>query len=105
MVNGEDMNEYIFGIVPPMVTPFRPDNSIDEQALRAETQYLIDTAKVHGLSVCGSTGERHTLSTAETRHVTAILTATPTLCVSLWDAVRSGDFKTARTLHEKWLPI
>lgn len=68
------MHEKIAGIVPPMVTPFRPDGTIDEDALRAETQYLIETAKVHGLAVCGSTGEGHTLSTDETRQITAIVT-------------------------------
>jgi 4-hydroxy-tetrahydrodipicolinate synthase len=68
------MHEIIAGIVPPMVTPFRPDGSIDEDALRAETRYLIETTKVHGLAVCGSTGEGHTLSTAETRQITVVVT-------------------------------
>lgn len=65
------MQELIKGIIPPMVTPFRPDGSIDEGALRADTRYLIETAGAHGLAVCGSTGEGHTLSTAETRLITA----------------------------------
>jgi 4-hydroxy-tetrahydrodipicolinate synthase len=68
------MHDDIGGIVPPMVTPFRPDGAIDERALRAETRYLIDTAQVHGLAVCGSTGEGHTLSIEETRQITAIVT-------------------------------
>lgn len=68
------MYEEIVGIIPPMVTPFRDDGSIDEVALRAEARYLIDTAKVHGLAVCGSTGEGHTLSTDETRLITAVVT-------------------------------
>ncbi len=68
------MHENIRGIVPPMVTPFRMDGTIDEQALKAETRYLIDTAQVHGLAVCGSTGEGHTLSTEETRQITSIVT-------------------------------
>jgi 4-hydroxy-tetrahydrodipicolinate synthase len=65
------MHEQIQGIVPPMVTPFRPDGSIDEAALRADARYLIETAGAHGLAVCGSTGEGHTLSTEETRLITA----------------------------------
>ncbi len=69
------MHERIAGIVPPMVTPFWPDGSIDEDALRSETRYLIETAKVHGLAVCGSTGEGHTLSTDETRQVTSVVIA------------------------------
>jgi 4-hydroxy-tetrahydrodipicolinate synthase len=56
-----------------MVTPFRQDGSIDEDALRNEARYLIDTAKVHGLAVCGSTGEGHTLSTEETRRIAAVV--------------------------------
>jgi 4-hydroxy-tetrahydrodipicolinate synthase len=67
------MYEHIFGIVPPMTTPFREDNTIDEDAIRAETRYMVDVAKVHGLAVCGSTGEGHTLTTAETRRITEIV--------------------------------
>ncbi|UCH24585.1 MAG: dihydrodipicolinate synthase family protein [Trueperaceae bacterium] len=57
----------IFGIVPPLTTPFGPDEEIDEQALRADVRHLIDDARVHGLAVGGSTGEGHTLSTEELR--------------------------------------
>ena len=68
------MHEHIRGIVPPMTTPFRADETIDEAALRAETRYLIDTARVHGLAVTGSTGEGHALTTDEVRRITAIAT-------------------------------
>ncbi|MBZ5570978.1 MAG: dihydrodipicolinate synthase family protein [Acidobacteriia bacterium] len=37
--------------------------------------------------------------------IAAILTAVPTLCVQLWDAVQAGDHKKALVLHEKILPI
>ena len=67
------MYEHIYGIVPPMTTPFREDGSIDEDALRAETRYMVDTAKVHGVAVCGSTGEGHTLTTEETRRITEVV--------------------------------
>ena len=59
----------IQGIVPPMATPFRADESIDEASLRAEVEYLISAAGVHGLAVGGSTGEGHTLTTHELRCV------------------------------------
>lgn len=59
----------IQGITPPMVTPFKPDEEINEEALRAEAQYLIEVAGVHGLAVGGSTGEGHTLSTDELRRI------------------------------------
>lgn len=61
----------IGGIIPPLVTPFRADGSIDEQAHRAEVRYMIESAKIHGLAVCGSTGEGHTLTTEETRRIVA----------------------------------
>jgi 4-hydroxy-tetrahydrodipicolinate synthase len=67
------MYEHIYGIVPPVTTPFRPDNTIDERALRADTRYLVETAKVHGLAVSGSTGEGHTLTTDEVRRITGIV--------------------------------
>jgi 4-hydroxy-tetrahydrodipicolinate synthase len=64
-------NTRIFGIVPPMTTPFQPDDTIDLAALRAETRYLVETARVHGLAVTGSTGEGHALTTDEVRRITA----------------------------------
>ena len=67
------MHEHIHGIVPPMTTPFRADDTIDEAALRAETRYLVETARVHGLAVSGSTGEGHALTTDEVRRITAIV--------------------------------
>jgi 4-hydroxy-tetrahydrodipicolinate synthase len=67
------MYENIHGIVPPMTTPFRQDDTIDEDALRADARYMVEVAKVHGLAVCGSTGEGHTLTTEETRRITEIV--------------------------------
>jgi len=67
------MDEHIFGIVPPMTTPFRADGTIDELALQADAHYMVDVAKVHGVAVCGSTGEGHALTTAETRRITEIV--------------------------------
>lgn len=64
-------NTHLFGIVPPMTTPFRPDDTIDDAVLRAETRYLIETGRVHGLAVTGSTGEGHALTTDEVRRITA----------------------------------
>jgi 4-hydroxy-tetrahydrodipicolinate synthase len=61
--------ERIGGIIPPLVTPFRADGTIDEQAHRAEVRHMVERAGVHGLAVCGSTGEGHTLSTEETRRI------------------------------------
>lgn len=65
----------LFGIVPPMITPFRADQTIDEESLRSEAGCLIEQAGVHGLAVAGSTGEGHTLTVEETRRVTAVVAA------------------------------
>jgi 4-hydroxy-tetrahydrodipicolinate synthase len=67
------MPERLGGIVPPMTTPFRPDDTIDEDALRAETRYLVETACVHGLAVAGSTGEGHAMTTDEVRRATRVV--------------------------------
>ena len=44
------MHDIISGIVPPMVTAFDHDEQIDEEALRAETKYLL--FKVHEKGKC-----------------------------------------------------
>ncbi len=61
------MAQEIFGIMPPMVTPFDENEALDKAALVADVNYLIEDAKVHGLAVGGSTGEGHTLTTDELR--------------------------------------
>ncbi|HKI98612.1 MAG TPA: dihydrodipicolinate synthase family protein [bacterium] len=60
------MHENLRGIIPPMTTPFRADETIDEAAFRADVRHLVQQAGVHGLAIAGSTGEGHTLSTDET---------------------------------------
>ena len=61
----------IKGIIPPMTTPFDRNDRLDEAAFRAEVRYLLDSAGVHGIAVTGSTGEGHTVTTEETRSLTA----------------------------------
>jgi 4-hydroxy-tetrahydrodipicolinate synthase len=63
---------HLEGILPPMVTPFTAGEELDEGALRAETSVLLD-AGVHGLCVCGSTGEGHALSIEETVRISEIV--------------------------------
>jgi 4-hydroxy-tetrahydrodipicolinate synthase len=64
------MTEPIFGIIPPMTTPFTSEGDPDERAVRAQTRWLID-AGVHGLAVGGSTGEGQTLDQDELRRLVA----------------------------------
>jgi dihydrodipicolinate synthase/N-acetylneuraminate lyase len=44
------------GIIPTVLTPFEEDERVDEVALRAQVQYLLN-AGVHGLVLLGSIGE------------------------------------------------
>lgn len=54
------------GIIPPMVTAFdAKTEQIDEQLVRAETEYLVSTG-VHSICVGGSTGEGQGLTEDET---------------------------------------
>ena len=62
--------EEIRGIIPPMVTPFDAEGRVDLALHRADVRALLAT-KVHGLAVCGSTGEGHAVTTEETRAITA----------------------------------
>jgi 4-hydroxy-tetrahydrodipicolinate synthase len=54
-----------------MVTPFRPDLSLDEEALRRLVHRQLEGG-VHFLVPCGTTGENPTLSKAEQRRVVEI---------------------------------
>lgn len=63
--------EEIRGILPPLVTPFKADEEIDEQGLRLEARYMMSQG-VHGLVAGGSAGEGYTLSTDELRRIVAI---------------------------------
>ncbi len=61
--NGIQLN--LSGIIPPMVTAFRPESEdLDEDLIQAETEYLISTG-VHTICVGGSTGEGQGLSEDE----------------------------------------
>ena len=62
------MTDQLHGILPPMVTPFDHNEEVDARALAADVNYLLD-AGVQGVTVGGSTGEGHTLSTDEVRLV------------------------------------
>lgn len=61
------MNKEIYGITPPIVTPFDNNEELDEATLRRDVRFLVEEAGVHGLAVGGSTGEGHTLTTQELR--------------------------------------
>ncbi len=57
----------LYGIVPPMTTPFDEDEEIDHGLLKKDVVHLVEKSKVHGLAIGGSTGEGYSLSTKELR--------------------------------------
>ena len=65
------MAKELIGMIPPILTPFHADGSIDEVKLGKEMDYAIE-AGVHGLSVGGSTGEGPTLRDEELRDLITI---------------------------------
>ncbi|NLE95666.1 MAG: 4-hydroxy-tetrahydrodipicolinate synthase [Dehalococcoidia bacterium] len=60
------MGSELHGIIPAMVTPFTSEEQLNEQALRALVNRLIDDG-VHGVFVLGSQGEYYALDHAEKR--------------------------------------
>src|ERR671936_1521213 len=64
-------NARLFGCGTALVTPFAPDGSVDEPALRALVDWQLEQG-VHFLVPCGSTGEAATMTPAEHRRVVEI---------------------------------
>src|SRR5688572_12640994 len=58
------------GIIPPVVTPFRADESLDLPQLKSHVDYLLDRG-VDGIFVLGTTGEFYALDEAEKQQVVA----------------------------------
>ncbi len=52
------------GIIPPIITPFNDDYSVDESGYAEIIEYMI-AGKVHSIIVGGTTGESYALSTEE----------------------------------------
>ena len=60
------------GLLTAMVTPFRSDGSVDEEAAVAIGRHLVAEGS-HGLVVCGTTGEAATMSDDEQRSLIATI--------------------------------
>src|SRR5690606_21753650 len=52
------------GIIPPIITPFAPDGSIDRDGFAAVMEHLIASG-VHGIVIGGTTGEYYAQSRDE----------------------------------------
>lgn len=64
----------LHGIVPPVLTPFHPDGSLDLEGLDRLVDHLVDGG-VHGLFVLGSSGQVAYLTDAERDTVVARVVA------------------------------
>jgi len=56
------------GVFVPMITPFKQNEDIDEESLRAFTDFLVEKG-VNGVIPCGSTGEYSLMSADEHKKV------------------------------------
>ncbi|MFB8386899.1 dihydrodipicolinate synthase family protein [Microbacterium sp. NPDC055910] len=59
------------GVIPPIVTPFHEDGSVDEQALRDEVDFHLSVG-VNGLCVTGTSGEGHALNKEDSAEIARI---------------------------------
>lgn len=64
------MRYHMKGCIPPMVTPFDQDGSVDTESLRQLVRFL--DGKVHGIFICGSYGSGPMMSVDERKMVAEI---------------------------------
>lgn len=118
-LNGMQIN--LSGIIPPMVTAFdAKTEQIDEELVRAETEYLVSTG-VHTICVGGSTGEGQGLSEEETyelnhavvsqaagrvKVIGGVIADTTIEAIRKGDAARRAgiDFLQVTPPHYLWVP-
>ena len=87
--------EMLRGCGTALVTPFRQDLSIDEDALRALVDWQIEQG-IHFLVPCGSTGEAATMSREEVLRVVRIVSEQANARVPVLGGVSGND--TAATV-------
>lgn len=75
--------ELTTGCGTAIITPFRPDGSIDEQALFALTQWQVESG-IDWLVACGTTAETPTLTDDEWIHVLRIIAEAAAGRVPVW---------------------
>jgi len=76
-----------------IVTPFRADGSIDEQALRALVNWQID-AGIDFIVACGSTGEAATLDEEEWLHAVCLVSDAAAGRVPVWAGCTHNSTRT-----------
>jgi 4-hydroxy-tetrahydrodipicolinate synthase len=94
------MSKKIYGIIPPIVTPFDQNGAIDEAALRENVNFVISRG-VHGICFGGSTGEGHTLNSDELERIAEICAETaagrvPVIAGIITNSTRDAAAKARR---------
>ncbi|PKP58278.1 hypothetical protein CVT91_08870, partial [Candidatus Atribacteria bacterium HGW-Atribacteria-1] len=69
---GKKMEKKLTGLVPPMITPFREDESLDQEGIRRFADFLIEKG-AQGLIPCGSSGEFITMTLEERKRVAEVV--------------------------------
>lgn len=62
------MNNRLFGITVPIITPFEENGELDIPSLESLTEYIVDSG-LHCLYPCGTTGEMLLLSQEERKQI------------------------------------
>ncbi|MGL4285283.1 MAG: dihydrodipicolinate synthase family protein [Phreatobacter sp.] len=88
------MTSKLYGVIPPMTTPFRADGEMVLSAVKAQVDFLVEAGS-HGLAAGGSTGEGHTLDHEEYRDlmaetVTATASRIPVIAGIIVDSTRDA---------------
>jgi 4-hydroxy-tetrahydrodipicolinate synthase len=87
------------GLLTAMVTPFRPDGAVNEDAAVAMGRHLLANGS-HGLVVCGTTGESATLTDEEQRSLIATMVAELGEEATIVGGAGSNDTRHAAHLTE-----
>ena len=83
-------------VITAMVTPFRPDGSVDIESFRELATFLVDDGS-DGLVVCGTTGESPTLTDEE--KLLLFRTAVETVGERASVIAGTGTYDTAHSAH------
>src|SRR5438093_8155295 len=83
-------------VLTAMVTPFKPDGSVDLDRFRELAEFLVDNGS-DGLVVCGTTGESPTLTDAE--KIELWETAADLLHGRATVVAGTGTYDTAHSVH------
>jgi 4-hydroxy-tetrahydrodipicolinate synthase len=65
------MTEKLFGVIPPMITPFSKEDTLDETALQEVVKFLFKD--VHGYFICGTYGGGPLMNASEKKRAMEVV--------------------------------